>query len=83
MVIRPSELRGTPAVGQVAKLLIGQGYGFIRLRDDRDIYFHRGDLREGTSFNDLSVGDWVVFELFDDRISGARALKVKRHRPSR
>jgi cold shock CspA family protein len=60
------------------KLLVGQGHGFIRLRDDRDIFFHRGDLGEGTRFNDLDIGVAVTFELLEDAVSGARALSVKR-----
>lgn len=70
--------RGRPATGRIAKLLIGQGHGFIRVGHDRDIFFHRGDLREGTSFNDLHVRDPVAFELLEDRISGPRAVRVER-----
>jgi cold shock CspA family protein len=83
MVTRPFEPHGARAAGRIAKLFIGQGYGFIRLADDRAIYFHRADTRDGTSFNDLSVGDSVLFELFEDRISGARAVHVERVKPSR
>ena len=64
--------------GQIARLLIGQAYGFIRLADGREVYFHRADMGEGRSFNSLRVGDSVTFELFDDRVSGARALQVRR-----
>jgi len=66
--------------GRIVKLLIGHGHGFIRVANDRDIFFHRSDVREGTSFNDFTVGDSVVFELFDDPVSGARALQVRRRR---
>src|SRR5262245_44958163 len=37
--------RGRPATGRIAKILVGQDHGFIRLRDDREIFFHRGDVR--------------------------------------
>lgn len=47
-----------------------------------EIFFHRGDIHEGTSFNDFAVGDGVTFELLEDRISGPRALDIRR-RPSR
>lgn len=76
------EPRGVPTTGRIAKMMVGQGHGFIRLHDDREIFFHRGDLREGTSFNDLQVGDTVAFELLEDSVSGARALRVWR-RPRR
>jgi len=83
MVTRLSPARGIRAVGRIAKLWIGQSHGFIRLSDNREIYFHRADVREGTSFSDFSVGDWVVFELFEDCISGARALQVRPQKRSR
>ena len=72
----PPDLRGTRATGRIAKLFVGQGHGFIRLARDREVFFHRGDLVEGTAFNDLRIGDAVTFELFEDAVSGARA----RHR---
>ena len=68
----------TPATGTIVRLLVGQGHGYIRLDDRRDIYFHRGDLAEGTPFNEFSVGDVLSFELLEDRFSGPRALSVRR-----
>jgi cold shock CspA family protein len=62
-------------------MLVGQGHGFIRLRDGREVYFHRADLQEGHEFNDFTTGDRVAFELLDDTVSGARAVRVAR--PSR
>jgi hypothetical protein len=35
-------------------------------------------VREGTSFNDFAVNDPVTFELIEDDVSGARALRVTR-----
>ena len=64
------------------ELLIGQCHGFIRLPNAREIYFHRADLQEGTAFNDLQIGDAVAFEVLEDAVSGARALRVvRRERP--
>lgn len=74
---KPDDLRGKPATGRVVHLRFGQSHGFIRLSDARQIYFHRADLHEGTSFNDLAVGQKVTFELLEDRVSGARALRVR------
>jgi cold shock CspA family protein len=74
----PKAPRGKSATGRIARILVGQGHGFIRLRDDREIFFHRGDLREGTAFNDLHIGDTVTFEVLEDSVSGARALRVRR-----
>jgi hypothetical protein len=69
--------------GRVTKLFVGQSHGFIRLADDRQIYFHRSDVREGTSFNEFLVGDEVTLELLEDAVSGARALRVTRRRRQR
>jgi cold shock CspA family protein len=63
-------------------LFIGQGHGFIRLANARDVFFHRSDLHEGVSFNDLAVGDTVRFDLLEDDVSGPRAIQVAR-RPRR
>jgi hypothetical protein len=79
---RPADRRGAVSTGRIVKLLIGQSHGFIRLADKREIYFHRSDLEDGTAFNDFSIGDPVIFELLEDAVSGARALRVKpRRRP--
>ena len=72
------EPRGRPATGRIAKIFVGQGHGFIRVRGDREIFFHRADVHEGTAFNDLQIGDAVTCDLLEDSVSGARALRVKR-----
>jgi|SRR5437867_11687373 len=79
---RRPDVRGTRATGRVARLMIGQGHGFIRLNNQRDVFFHRADVMEGTAFNALRVGDAVIFELFEDAVSGARALHVGRRKRS-
>ena len=67
-----------PDHGRIVKLYVGQGYGFIRPGDEREIYFHRGDLENGTSINDYQVGDLVSFERVEDLVSGPRAQRVRR-----
>ena len=74
---RVPERRGIADSGRIVKLLVGHGYGFIRLSDDRDIYFHRSDVQAGTSINEFVVGDRVAFDRLDDHVSGARALSVR------
>lgn len=83
MPTRRPVLSGPHAVGRITRLLVGQGYGYIRLADEREIYFHRADVSEGTSINDLRLGDSVAFELLEDHVSGPRALQVKRRRRQR
>jgi cold shock CspA family protein len=78
MAARSYGRRGTPATGRIVKLFVGQGHGFIRLADHREVFFHRADLEDGTSINDLTVGDTVAFEDLDDSVSGPRALRVRR-----
>jgi hypothetical protein len=77
--LRPTELRGVPDSGRIVKLFIGQGHGIIRA-NGREIFFHRADIQEGMSINDFGLGDAVIFERLDDRISGARALGVVKRR---
>jgi cold shock CspA family protein len=79
----PAERRGTPSSGRIVTLFIGQGHGFIRLANGRDVFFHRSDVREGASFNTLAVSDDVTFELLEDDISGPRAVQVDPRRPRR
>jgi cold shock CspA family protein len=77
---QPAELRGVPDTGRIVKLFVGQGHGVIRTSKGREIYFHRADIKEGTSINDFAIGDTVSFERLEDAISGARALDVVRRR---
>ena len=78
---KPSDVRGMPCSGRIVALVLGQGHGFIRTRDGRKVFFHRSDVREGVSFSGLAVDQAVIFELFEDPISGPRALQVQRRRP--
>jgi len=80
---RPPAPRGVNASGRIVKLFVGQGYGQIRVGRGREVFFHRADVADGTSFNDLQTGDPVSFELLEDTISGARALRVARLSRSR
>lgn len=80
--MRPQDQRGVVTRGRIVRLLVGQSHGFISVTGEREIFFHRSDVLDGTSFNDLTVGCAVTFELVEDKISGARALRVERYRPA-
>ena len=80
---RPKDPVGVPAVGRIARLQIGQSHGFIRVRNAREVFFHRADLAEDTAFNTLQIGDAVSFHLIEDAVSGARATRVIRRGPAR
>jgi cold shock CspA family protein len=73
----PAQATGTPATGCVTKLVRGLGQGYIRLDDRRSVFFDRRDLADG-DFNDVIIGETVDFELIEDRVSGPRALRVRK-----
>jgi cold shock CspA family protein len=75
---RPHDPVGAVATGRITRLLVGQMHGYIRVRTGRDVFFHRADLQDITTFNTLQVGDLVTFSLIDDPVSGARAVRVTR-----
>ena len=76
--IRPTiEERAVPASGRIIALTVGQGTGFIRLGDGGRVFFHRADLQPGPSINDFHPGDVVDFDLVQDPVSGARAVRVR------
>jgi cold shock CspA family protein len=67
--------RGRPMTGRVTRILYGQGFGFIRVDERRDVFFHRKDVFGGT-FNELVVDDHVALELVEDALTGPRAVRV-------
>ena len=58
----------------IVTLFIGQGHGFIRLASHRNVFFHRSDVRDGTSFSDLAEGQSVRFELLEDEVRRSLGL---------
>jgi len=73
---QPQPPTGRRASGRVVRIHSGQSHGFIRDADSREVFFHRSDTVFGT-FNKLSIGDTVAFELIEDRVSGPRATAVR------
>jgi cold shock CspA family protein len=73
------EVRGHATTGRITRIARGQGHGFIRAADDREVFFHRSDQPENT-FNDLTVDDRVAFEVLEDTLTGPRATKVRKIR---
>jgi ribosomal subunit interface protein len=49
-----------PPQGQVSRLFPQEGYGFIKLADGREIYFHQNSVVDG-SFDRLELGATVGF----------------------
>lgn len=79
----PSVPADTRTSGTIVRAAVGHGYGFIRVKDRREVFFHRADLGEDTSFNSLQSGELVTFELIVDVISGPRTVSVTRRRGRR
>jgi cold shock CspA family protein len=67
--------RGEPTTGRIARILYGQGFGYIRVDERRDVFFHRKDVAGG-KFNELAVDDRVALELIEDALTGPRAVRV-------
>jgi cold shock CspA family protein/ribosome-associated translation inhibitor RaiA len=54
-----------PPHGRIAKLFPDDGYGFVRMADGQEIYFHRNAV-VGTAFEKLAVGAEVRVSVHDD-----------------
>jgi len=74
---QPAPPSGRPMTGRILRIVRGQGQGFIRDEDGREVFFVRADLI-GVKFNDLTIADPVAFELIDDRVSGPRGVHVRK-----
>jgi len=67
---------GQPTTGRIVRIIRGQNHGFIRTLDGREVFFHRADVTG--KFIDLEPDDAVACELVEDRISGVRAVLVRK-----
>jgi hypothetical protein len=72
---KPKE-SGPSTTGRIVRIVRGQNHGFIRVADGREVFFHRADVT-GT-FIDLEIGATVSCELVEDRVSGVRAVAVRK-----
>lgn len=60
--------------GTIARVFRTKGYGYIAANGEREIYFHR-DVLDGLSFDDLSKGMHVAFEVAEGE-KGPQAARV-------
>jgi cold shock CspA family protein len=67
---------GVGARGTIVKLVTDRGYGFLRLRDGDEIFFHFSDLEFPEA--ELEVGGAVTCDLGKGRDGAARAFHVAR-----
>lgn len=63
-------------VGRVKSVLRGQGIGYIRDDNGRDLFFHKADVLD-RGYNDLEVGAAVKFDVIEDAVSGDRATQIR------
>ena len=61
--------------GSIKRLMRDRGFGFIKVEDGADVFFHRSHCRD-VSFDALEEGVSVEFELAESD-KGPRALWVK------
>jgi cold shock CspA family protein len=71
-----TSIRGRATTGTITQLTHGRLCGVIRTGDGQDVFFHGRDL-EGARYNEMELGGAVTFELIDDRVSGARAARIR------
>jgi CspA family cold shock protein len=63
------------STGTVKKVVADRGFGFIAAEDGKEYFFHRSSLEETLSFDQLSGGERVEFEV-EPSPKGPRAVKV-------
>lgn len=61
------ELRGRWMTGRIGRIIRGQGHGFIRAEDGREVFFHRSEVP--ASFNNIAVDDHVASEVIEDHVT--------------
>ena len=67
------------AAGKVARVLTDKGFGFIRMDDGREVFFHKSEVQRepGFQFDSLVAGQEVEFEV-ETGEKGLRAERVTR-----
>ena len=58
------------------KNLMDNGFGFIKIEEGKDLFFHRNEI-EGVEFSSLRAGQEVEFEMGQDSKGRPQAVKVR------
>jgi CspA family cold shock protein len=61
--------------GTIKKVVADRGFGFITAADEKEYFFHRGELDSSLDFDRLVGGESVEFEI-EASPKGPRAAKV-------
>jgi cold shock CspA family protein len=75
----PTPPTGKPGTGRILRIVTGQNHGFIKDAHGRELFFHRSDFGDDAAFYRLVEGEEVAFELIEDRVSGPRAIRVRKN----
>lgn len=62
--------------GTIRRLITDRGFGFIKIEEDKDLFFHRSQL-EGVDFGSLREGQEVEYEVGQGRNGRPEAVKVR------
>lgn len=62
--------------GTIKKLNPERGFGFIKVEQGRDHFFHASAVADGTEFSQLHEGQTVTFDSTDGE-RGKRAINVR------
>ena len=62
--------------GTIRRLITDRGFGFIKIEQGEDIFFHRSEL-QGVDFDSLQVGQEMEFEVGRGRSGSPQAVKVR------
>ena len=60
--------------GIIKSLIRKRGFGFIRTKGEKEVFFHRTDL-ENAKFEELKEGDVVKFNIVES-YKGAKAVHI-------
>ncbi|MBI4279407.1 MAG: cold shock domain-containing protein [Armatimonadetes bacterium] len=63
------------ARGKIKRIFAERGYGFIRLEDNSEVFFHRSSVKD-TAFESLAEGQEVEVQV-QSAARGPRASEVK------
>jgi CspA family cold shock protein len=64
------------ATGTIKKVVSDRGFGFIAADDGKEYFFHRDGLESSVSFDGLTGGEKVTFDIEASQ-KGPRAQRVR------
>ena len=64
------------STGTIKKVISDRGFGFIAAEDGREYFFHRDGLESSLSFDRLTGGEQVAFDIEASQ-KGPRARRVR------